>query len=230
MNHLSELAEAEINDLRSRGIEPTLNEMIWINDLARDVVAKGRRSRNMGVPFRAGNVWLWPFTIQGQEWYSVAMNWSEADTEFSTLVLAYALAHGRNPEAFSFIYEYNEAKKAISAWKEKLGCTYGELCEAVIEVLPDNDTIELSSDEEAEERASTEWNDLVAWLCKEVGETREFWRSSVSVDYVMTQIKVISDQASATSDRIGANEPYVKATKQLGRALISIKERADEIS
>ena len=36
---LSQLAAQEIADLKSRGIEPTLDECIWLNDLARKVEA-----------------------------------------------------------------------------------------------------------------------------------------------------------------------------------------------
>ncbi len=228
-NHLSELAESEINDLKSQGIEPTLNEIIWINDLSRKVENPdgARPCVAIGEPSPAGNAWLWPFTIASSRWFAKVLPWFDGNPESETLVLAFSLAHGRDVGVFSYLSNYEAVKETVAEWSDELGCTADELAEAITKILPYSDTVELDDEEESVQGAS-DWDEIIATLCLNVGETPEFWAYGVSCDYALRQIDIMNKQMMAGGKELDPNDPYIVATKNLGRAIISIKQEAKD--
>ena len=181
----------------------------------------------IGEPIPAGCAWLWPFTIAGARWFSKTIKFFDGNTEMESYALAFALCHGRSNGAFSFINDYDNAKNAILEWANTLYCTSEELAEAICKVLPSNDTVELESDEDDEDSSSVNYDDLIASLCLNVGETPQFWAESVSSDYALKQLDMVRKQNLADGKAQDPFDPYIIATRNLGRALIDIKQKAE---
>jgi len=244
--HLCELAQATLKDLQAQGIEPTFDDVCWINDLAR-LVAKpnGGENRHLaGAPSKAGSVWLWPFTIQGERWYKdCALGWFEADMEMGTYAFAYALAHGRDPHAFQDLDGYQSAKKILGKFKHELNCTHEELCAAIVDVVDLDDEMEaiqagykaaydLAHNIAPDEDPDIEWSDLIAYLVAATGLPPETWNWQNSRESVMGIMNAVHKQhlamSGAGSDAPDVQDPYIFASRNLGLAGRVIKDRANE--
>ena len=227
--HLSENAEAEINDLQRQGITLTIDEIIWINDLCRKVEDPDgtRPCLAIGEPAPAGNAWLWPFTIASSRWFSKNLPLMYDDGEAETELLAYALAHGRIDGAFTYLQTRDQILQAVREWLDELTATEDELAWAMKKVLPATDRIELEEDkkEKKESEAAEQWDDIIASLVATCGETPDFWQYGVSSDYALHQLDTWSKHQDAIGNSKDPNDPYVVATKNLGRAIIAIKRR-----
>ena len=228
MRGLCEPAKRELNDLQRTGISPTLDQIIWLNDLGRRIEnLESRLITSKGEPVQAGSVWLWPFTVQGGRWYKKSLKWFDGDDETEMLSLAYALAHGRDPVAFDFIWEQDAAKKAVDAWASNLDITHGELSLYIVKLLPhDGDKPEV--DDEEQEDTGDEWAEMIISLCKEVGQTPEFWESMVSRDYCLQVIRTLNAQARAEDAPPDPNNPFIIATIDLARAAMQIRKEWKE--
>ncbi len=231
MRHLNPLAEANIKDLQNRGINPTLNEIIWINDLARKVdnPDDGKNCMAIGRPVSIGNTWLWPFTIQGSKWYTWILPLLDGESEAEMLSLGFALAFGRERGIFYPLYHYESAVNAIEDWSKGLGATVDELAAAIIELLPASDGLpnenENDDDDDSDSpRKEIQWDNIVAWLVKECGGPPDIWTRQVSRDYVMKQIDVMCQQSRAKGQPPDAHDPVIIATKNLGRGMELITE------
>jgi hypothetical protein len=241
--HLCELAITEIQELRAAGIEPTLDEVVWINDLAREVDNPygGENRRHAGKPSKAGNVWLWPFTIQARIWYQQAVEWFDGSLELQGDALAFALAHGREAGAFVHLAGYKSAKKAVCDWKSRLACTDDELSAAILDVMPmDDELAEIEARFNAEYNAKHnitedekpgkdfDWDESVDLLIATTGLPRDVWMREESEARALSVINVIIKQQLAMAggkQRLDAGDPYIVAVKRLGLAIREIKRR-----
>ena len=68
---LCDYAANEIAQLRSKGFALSDADVVEINALAHDVLAKGHYSERMarGRPVPCGGAWLWPQTLLASDWY-----------------------------------------------------------------------------------------------------------------------------------------------------------------
>lgn len=140
---LHPLAQQHLSELKKRwGVEPTVEEAIWIVRLCERVMCpcEGERSDLCGIPVRAGisDVYLWPLTIGAAVWYQdYAAKWWADNQERMTMALGFALANGRDKSlmrAASLGRESSE--KVIKDWAVSLTCTREELEAAFDEILP----------------------------------------------------------------------------------------------
>jgi len=228
MKHLSELAKAEIQELEEKGLMLTLDQKIWINDLCRKVENPegSQPCMAIGEPIPAGCTWLWPFTVQAHMWYERVGEWFENDDRANLFCMAYALAHGRDVGAFTYLNDFKTVKSSVMEWGRKLNCSYDELTNAITAVLGSDDVVvavDDDSDEESIER-SVNYDDIIAWLVTKVGQTPEFWTVFVSRDYLFKQVHAIHKQEAAQAGEPDPNDPYIIAMKNLGTALIQIKK------
>jgi len=224
-NLLHPLAEAEIASLKDAGIAPTLDETIWLNDLARKVDQPGARSEiPAGRPVRLGSQWLWPFTVAASCWYTEAVTWFDGDGELEHAVLAYALAHGRQQGAFDELSDYRTAKERVRAWWKCIDCTVGELNMAVAEVLKD-DNQDLRPKEDDGDTSGGGYEELVQWLTAKVHGDPDVWMRQVSQRYCLKMIDVICQQHEASEGVKDPNDPCIVAQRNLGIAAIEIRKR-----
>ena len=227
-NHLSQLAEAEINDLKEQGIEPTLNEIVWINDLARKVENPdyGKARTAIGRPIPAGGAWLWPFSIQGYLWYTEVQELFDDDDYLDVLSMAYSLAHSREVNAFAGLYDYKAVKKAVLKWAKGLTCTHEELLIAVTNLLGGYDEgITLNGEQEEADTPDVDYDYIISMLCTKVGNKPDYWLSEISREYVFKLLHTIHIQEAAENNLPDENDPHINAVRDLGRAILYIKEQ-----
>jgi hypothetical protein len=226
--HLSELALAEIRDLREKGIEPTLDEVIWLNDLARKVEkpSEGAGSSPYGEPvYVSGGVWLWPWTVQAIQWYRKALKWFDGQEELELYALGYALARGRYEGAFDDIHTYHTAKDKLVAWSETLPCTPEELTTAISDLLArDNEEMPAAPDT-VDDGGDSDWQGVIAQLTAETGTDPDVWNRKVCITYLLRQIQSINRTKRAEGQAPDPFDPYVLACKALGLAVLAIKRR-----
>ena len=231
---LHELASAEVEDLRAEGIEPTIEEIILLNDLARQVDdPDGVSSVAAGLPARAGSVVLWPLTIAGDVFFDRWVDRIDSDDRFSVYFLAFVLAHGRTAGAFDLLTDYSSVRSAVLEWGERIDATFEELTVATDRVTRNDkrnsaavDAIKLELAEIDAKRFGTageSWTPLVAWLCATCGGPPEIWERAVSVAYVLDQLRVVIAQQNAEGAQ-DQNDPILRATREVGLAVLKIRE------
>jgi len=242
VQHLCDQAKIAIQELREAGIEPTLDEVCWLNDLGRQVEDPegGEHRHAAGQPSKAGNIWLWPFTIQGERWYEKTLKWFDGQPELEMYALAFALAKGREPGAFDFLSGYDSSKKAVDAFSSgALACTQEELCAAIVDVMPgDSEIDELEAEflardfsEQDEAPKPLNWDKLVETLVAATGIERDVWMRKDSKAHALAVLDAINKQqeaiAGGRAKEVGPdpNDPYIVAVKNLGVAMRAIKER-----
>jgi hypothetical protein len=155
MNGIAQIAKKEIEDLRSQGIEPTLEEIIWLNDLGLKVENPAKAIKvAAGSPVQCGGKWLWPFTIQSGAWFDNYAVKLFTSADMLIWCLGFALNLGRLaklpdyciPKAlrrkgqetirFSQLTEFDLAKHAVNQWALRQPFTFSELKTSIVEVMP----------------------------------------------------------------------------------------------
>lgn len=169
---LSRVAQAGIRELRSEhGVEPTLDEIIWLHELGKIQEASGRIDGILEGPAQAGKAFLWPMTIMAAQWYrNYAEKWFRVSPLYFFYALAFALAHGRGQpvpdtakrgwfermvrkicdvreeKILADLTDRTEATNAIQRWVAETGATREELDAAIDAVLPAPDASEKKAD------------------------------------------------------------------------------------
>jgi len=162
---LCKTAAQEIAELRRDWlIEPTIEEIMWLDKLGRAVEhpTAGERLAQMDRPVKVGNVYLWPFTAGSSAWWQeYGLPWFDKTRgSIRYYALAFCLAHGRGlqtpivtakgfvkhvisdllsvPErrTLADLIDFQEAKAAVKHWSRRLTCGHKELNAAIEEVLP----------------------------------------------------------------------------------------------
>lgn len=181
------LALQHLRELRERwGVEPTLEESIWIVSLCERVLCpcEGERSDLCGIPIRAGvsDVFLWPFTIGASVWYQdYAAKWWGAEVDRMNTALCYALANARDKDAIrSVALSKESAEKTIKAWALSLNCTPQELCQAFDEAIP---PVTPSDDRKGKDTPKKiDWESIVGEIEATTGIPADHWLWDVSKD------------------------------------------------
>lgn len=220
--HLHERAEAAINGLRAEGIDPTLDEVVWLNDVARELDSGSPLSA--GIPYRAGDsLWLWPFTIQGAAWYARVLDWYAEDEDGAFFALAYALAYGRQSGAFYLLQDAVAARKQVDSWKRVLRCTVDELTYAIRGCLSQDDSQIRLPGEEIDGFREPDWGAEIADIIEAVGGTPQQWECEVTRAYFNRQIAAVNRQRMAVMDDDRPSQKINDWTRKLGRVLILIR-------
>lgn len=221
-SRLHPIAAGEIAGLRDEGIEPTADQIVWLDRIARRYDQPRLDAPAAGEPVQAGDgCWLWPLTIQASRWYARAVQWFDGDAELEGLTLAFALAHSRTEGVFEFMPHAGTAQSRIEQWAGQLACTQAELIIAVNRVLHVDEGIPYLDEGESGASVTTD-ADIVASLCAQCGGSPEQWERMVCRDYIWTQIRAINAQEGAGADG-SARPEFESVTRDLGWALLAIR-------
>jgi len=205
---LSRIAEAGIQELRrDHGIEPTLDEIIWLHELGKAQEAAGRIDGILEGPAQAGNAFLWPMTIMAAQWFrNNANKWFGTSPLFTMYALAFALAHGRgqalpdttkrswserivrrmldirDQRTLADLQDRVEAIDAINAWINTAGATKPEIEAAIDFLLPKQETISDEKRNDPPTQPGVNYDDIIHELAALSGTDPEYWRSRTSKD------------------------------------------------
>lgn len=212
-SHLSDLAQNELQGLVEAGINPTWDQIVWINDLCRKVEnPKLTQVSVTGKPERINGRTLWPLTLQAGEWYAWACD--QLDEANLLIALSYAHENARKPDAFVGLYDVVESVKVLKEYQSGLNVTISELLKAVHAL---NDT----ESEHATDDKSVDREEIIAGLVAKTGIPPDYWMCRVSIDYISAQIDAINDIDGEGQTQ---KSKYIDAEKALGRALMEIRK------
>lgn len=176
------LAHRHIRELRERwGVEPTLEEALWIVELCKRVLNPnaGERLDLIGIPARCGasDEWLWPITIGAGIWYQdLAEAWWPGDVDRLNQAMAFALAHARDKETLRACRTRDVSAGMIREWALSLTCNQAELNAAVDEILPPKGYVKPG----AVQTGKTDWEALVREIELVSGIGADHWLWEVS--------------------------------------------------
>ena len=207
---LNDIARAKIAELRDLGIELTDEDIVKINALSADVLTPDtRQALARGRPVECGGVWLWPLTIAASDWFNkVGCNLSNA-----TAALAYAMAHGDDPELCK------AQARAVWLWYIRLRVRGSALDLAIANVLEQDEETEIPH-RPSEERGMSA-GELSAAMVATVGGDPAMWERQMSVGFVRAILTT-----TAAQEKAGGVPPAVaRATMALGMACEQIKKR-----
>jgi hypothetical protein len=210
---LNSLAQMELENLQSEGVNPTWEQVAKLHILAERVECpKIQKVTATGQPSRVNGLTLWPMTIQAGEWYQWACE--NLKTDSLVFALIYAHTHARDLDAFGGLYDLDSSYSALKQFKSGLSCTLNEIVIAISE---------LNGDEEGkvEDTEETDMDEVIAFLVAETGIEPEIWKSRVSIKYVNEQIRTLNAIKSEASASMKVE--YIEAERALGLAIIEIK-------
>lgn len=247
---LSRVAEAGIAELRQKhGIEPTLDEVIWLHELGKAQEAAGRVDGILDGPVRAGEAFIWPMTISAAQWYrNNASVWFKHSPLFTFYALAFALCHGRGDpipdtthrgwferlvrrvldlretRTLCDLRDRRAAAEAVEAWLERIGASRRELEAAVDAVLKLGD--QPDDAEEAADMPGVNYDDLIHELAMLSGTDPDYWRTKTSKD---ATIRAYVNVCNIERARRGSSGPPIadaltEAIRAFRRAIVAIIE------
>ena len=221
---LEPLTQATLDEWAEKGIQPSLEQIVRLNDAARLVAAAVRDVHARGIPIKVGDLgaecWLWPMTIQASRWFIACLGWFEGDADAEVQSLAFAMAHSRDTGVFDPIWSAADAARAIDDWLRCCAATHDELIIGINMVneagdplpragTPDDDSSKPQPDGGA-------FSGLVAMMTDRTGVPPEVWESGVTMDYLLTHVHAVAAQSAAEGSLPDQNDPWVRANRALG--------------
>jgi len=220
---LSELAQAEIDNLRADGIDLTPAEIVEINALGWAVESpETRRLLARGVPVEIGGIYLWPMSLYAQEWFN-RVGCQLSDNTLRAYALAYAMARGHD-EGEPLAIEGRTAEKIIKRWAKTLRCTFGELNVAISQILQQDETAEQPPDENGG-MAVGDFSAFLAAACP--AGSPDFWERRCAASYTYSVLDAMVRQNSADK-KPSLADPRIKAERALGWAIEKIRKSRKE--
>ena len=217
---LSDLAQAEIEQLEAEGVKLTASDIVAINAGAWAVeTPEARLLLSRGVPVFVGGITLWPMTIYGAEWYS-RVGCRLPGSLLQTYALAYALQHGRD-EGNALDIGPCKAAAILMAWRARLRCRHQELVEAIAQCVEQDTQPEDPAD--AKQPGMT-YGEFSALITAQAGGSPLIWERQVSIGYVRAMLTAIMEQNKA-DDKPNANDPKIRAIRALGWVSELIRQR-----
>lgn len=214
------VAKAGIRELRELGIEPTLDEIILLHELGKKVQRNGRKSSReaAGRPVKAGDVYLWPFTIGASMWYMDGpVEWFRDNERMNIYVLAFALSHARDCSAFVELVDYRATVDAVKAWVKSVSATYAELVDGITMLF------DQTSQDTPHDQSDPDWGAFIGFLTKHYGGTPDFWRWEEPMNYCVQLCSLAFQQERAAGQAPDPNDPHVRATWDFRCAINAIK-------
>lgn len=127
---LQALLYSEVQKLRDAGIEPDLDEIVWLYELCKEeIFPRADEPPCFAVPpiiFRLTNckdpdVILWEPTIEALVWLDEqASQWWQDGNDLPPTIFAYANSGPEPIVPFAALYEQGKARKIVNAWFRRL--------------------------------------------------------------------------------------------------------------
>jgi Sec-independent protein translocase protein TatA len=216
MRNLSQLAETEIDALEADGIRLAARQVIriaWLASLVETPQTRIELARGRPVP--VGGVTLWPLTLAGGEWFRRHVDRYRGET-MQALVLAYAMAHGRDelPE------EHRAVDRALQQFRRAIRCRRAELHEAIRQVTEQDDR-----EDTGETGPRVTAGEISATLTAMTGAPAAVWEQQCSIGYVLAVLDTLAAQ-NAAEGKSTKHDPRIRAERALGLYVKRIRDRS----
>jgi hypothetical protein len=203
---LNVFAASRLAELRSKGLEPTLDEIIWLHETGKQMSdPPGLGTVLMDMPIQCGNVTLHRLSIGALCWWTeYGAKWFKAGHPLECYLLAFVSAHAHAPEVFRACTDYDRTEKHIRAWMDTLTCTSPQLEAAVAQALkPPQDQPPVDNN------TPMAWTDLVADLQAAYGETFAAWVWERSIELAVAYSRRLANREGRACT---SNDPLTLAT------------------
>lgn len=150
----------------------------------------------LNMPVMCGCYQLMEPSIGALDWYNEnIIKWFPDDILMLDCALAMIMAKGKFPRSLWDIPDKKSAKREIKRFRRSLGLTHIEVREAIKKVLPDQK-------EEASDEKSADTGKLVAMLCREYGNSPEYWLWEAPVSTIHIMVKDFSDRMHMEAEAV----------------------------
>ena len=128
---VSELAKGDWEDLKAKGYNPTLEDFDRLNQIALRL-KDGAETTCANFPRIgwAGDIPFYEPTFAAFSWFHTYASRMAANEETELTLWAFALAHGRDPEALESLVTPSAIDKAVAKWAASLPVTRDEVLRA----------------------------------------------------------------------------------------------------
>lgn len=150
---LSDLARADLEDLRADGLEPTDEDVVRLNSVALRI-SNGTETTAYNMPLFAvaGGVVLWEPTLAAWEWFGFARKFADGEA-MESIMFAYACVHGRKRGAFADLYDVASIEAEIGRFAASIYATADEIKRAIDYVVRNGEEVPEKTDMEKAEDA-----------------------------------------------------------------------------
>jgi len=222
--HCPEHAEAEILKLREAGIEPTLDELAELFELAKRVEEPFAETNPLAsrAPLAVGTsgLYLYPLTLQATAWMELHC---EAFADMRILLVCYAAHVGRVPGAFDQLHGYKGILTAITDWGQTVTATATELASAEEILTGGNEPEHFAAPTQSETLTMC---DILASLAVESGQPVEYWLTHTSEE-MLAALNALARKQCAESGTGAPTDPGAASRMQdLMWCVQRIRERA----
>ena len=191
-----DMAADAINRLREKGLEPTLDHIATLIELARRIQEPETKTYTwmsyVGVQVGVSRRRFRPVTIKSGMWFDWVIN-NISDPALITFATGMAMEYGHDKDYdFSKLYTIESAIDAIREYAERLDVNEFELSDAIERCTDETLHGDTLLAERREASKSIDIEDTIAYLVAATGQPAEVWMSS-TFDYAL---KVCSHSAA----------------------------------
>jgi len=183
-----------------------------LNELCNAITSPKSEVNNIiNMPVCIGGVAIRQPSIGAWEWYNdFLLPMAGDDGLFADAGLAFAMSVD-DPQELWRLADPKECRRTIKAFSKKIGCTHEDLQRIILDILDFKKT-----DENDKQEGNA--GELVAVLCREYGNTPQYWLWEAPLGIVSTCIaayvaRIEKDVEAARRSSTGANKPPPTETR-----------------
>lgn len=202
-------ARQDIAKLRARGIEPTIDEMVWLARLAELAhTPPGRVTvEDVAAPVKFAGETFWPLHMLAQRWFVQWFEAFEGQDEMRAGVYLYAHTKSKpGDKSLRELSDMDEVARVVSEWLNNAAFRSDQLVDlqAALQRMADDEQDIPAPDEKSEQRGATQ-EDRISSLCSAFeGTTPEFWESEICERQAMM---VVASRIAQENGGAWANSP-----------------------
>lgn len=223
---LHPMAAAALRDFESRGLKPTYEHLLWLQDAAKRVrkASERRIASLVDWPVPCGGALLYPMSMAAYEWWKNL----DQDQKENIFIQAFTCAHSHRPEVLKALADPREILKAAQTWYAGLTCSAQALSAALNVLSDDNDIFDipdLPHQKKKSDGSLADYGAIVVSLCKKFpGTTRTHWAWECSMDEAFEAMssEPKHDETATTAHEIAMNVAFRTIKSQIERELTHV--------
>ena len=205
-------AAAVIQSLEKKGLYPSADHIVWLQDAAGQFKRATRDSmaRMIDAPIECGGVDFYPLTLLAIDWLVNL----PADLQSDLLVQAFASAHGRDSDALTGMRVPWRVRLAVWGWARTVKASKMAISEVMAEVGESEEMADipckgLLKPSKPSRRGNADFGAVAFELCRKYpGTSPEFWLCEVSSVYAIERLESNGGKSKLTGADITAQVAF----------------------
>lgn len=196
---LHPMAAAAIRSLEAKGLRPTAEHVLWLQDAARRIkkANTSRIAEMVDWPIDCGGVLIHRLSIMATEWLMCL----PPEMQENPFVQAFACAHSHDENTLKSLVSPLSIKMRVMGWKSRIKASRQALAAVLAVQMGDSDLFEVASVTprkampEQDHDHAEDFGMMVLALCKRFeGTSPQFWACEVSLEYAFEMLNSIDEQ------------------------------------